>query len=598
MCGIVGYTGTRQAVPVLLDGLAKLEYRGYDSAGIAVVRQGRIQVSKCKGRIMNLRKKLEGEDFSGCFTGIGHTRWATHGEPSDNNSHPHVSGDGRFCVVHNGIIENERDLRKSLIARGCGFSSETDSEVIAHLLQYNYNGDVVEAISKTIHLLEGSYALGVVCMDYPETVFAARKDSPIIAGKGDGENFLASDIPAILEYTREIYIVEDGEILKMDKKGIMFFNAMGIPLEKSVMQVDWDVVSAEKEGHPHFMLKEIHEEPDAIQKTIRPRIRNGKVVLNDIRLERPDKISIVACGTAYHAGVVGKYVIESLARIPVEVDIASEFRYRDVLTGNNHLTIIISQSGETIDTLFALRKAKSLGSRILSVVNVVGSSIARESDDVFYTWAGPEIAVASTKAYSTQLSAIYLIALSFAEEGVSRKLAAGLLETPDMIRRILERKETIQKAASLLFNSPSIFFLGRGLDYALSMEASLKLKEISYIHSEAYAGGELKHGTIALIEEGTPVICSMTQDNLFDKTMSNIREVKARGARVLTLTLDSLRENAGEFSDLVVTIPDIDRMLAPITAITPMQLFAYYCALAKGCDVDKPRNLAKSVTVE
>lgn len=608
MCGIVGYIGNKKAIPVLINGLSKLEYRGYDSAGVSVNENGTLRVVKCKGRLACLEEKLQTEELNSCM-GIGHTRWATHGEPNDVNSHPHISQSGEISVVHNGIIENYMQIKEFLISEGYNFKSETDTEVIAHLVEYYYEGSLVDAVMKVLDEIEGSYALGVLCKYDKDTFVCARKDSPLIIGLGEGENFIASDIPAILEYTRNIYILEDKEVAVLTKDSVQVFNSLGAPVHKEVFRVDWDVEAAEKGGYEHFMMKEMCEEPKVIKDTITPRIKKGELVLDSINITKEDiekleKIYIVACGTAYHAGVVGKYIIEKLCRIPVEVDVASEFRYRDPLISEKNMTIIISQSGETLDTLFALREAKKKGSRILSIVNVVGSSIARDSDDVLYTWAGPEIAVASTKAYNTQLTALYLVALHLAlKQGtISKEEADSILEQlksiPGGVEKILQDRDGIQKFAHSHYNAKSIFFIGRGLDYALSMEGSLKLKEISYIHSEAYAGGELKHGTIALIEKGTLVVCPMTQDSLFDKMVSNIREVKARGAVVMAITQEKHREELEKTADMVITIPDVDSLTAPIAAVTPMQLFAYYMAIEKGCDVDKPRNLAKSVTVE
>ena len=607
MCGIVGYIGDKNCTPILLNGLKKLEYRGYDSAGIAIYNTHGLKIVKCKGRLSALEEKINAEKPYGQL-GIGHTRWATHGEPNDVNSHPHISRSGKIAVVHNGIIENYLKLKEFLMSQGYEFVSDTDTEVIAHLVEYHYHGDLVQAVIDTISELEGSYALGVISRDNNQEFIAARKDSPLIVGLGEGENFIASDIPAILEHTRDIYILEDREIAVLRKDGVKVYNYFGKEVKKNVFHVDWDVSVAEKSGYEHFMMKEMSEEPKVVRDTINPRIKDNGIVLDNIQITPEDvknieKIYIVACGTAYHAGIVGKYIIEKLAKIPVEVDLASEFRYRDPIVDERHLVIIISQSGETIDTLFALREAKSKGAKILSIVNVVGSSIARESDNVLYTWAGPEIAVASTKAYNTQLSALYLIALDFAVK--KGTIDAQTLDTqiknlrmlPDAIEKILANKEDIQKFASKHYNAKSIFYIGRGLDYALAMEGSLKLKEISYIHSEAYAGGELKHGTIALIEEGTLVVCSMTQDYLFEKTLSNVKEVKARGAVVMAVTQEK-NKHISDIVDTVITIPDVDPFVAPVAAITPMQLFAYYMAVQKGCDVDKPRNLAKSVTVE
>ncbi|MDF2523841.1 MAG: glmS [Clostridiales bacterium] len=527
MCGIVGYIGEKAATPVLINGLKKLEYRGYDSAGIAIYDNGELDIVKCKGRLAALEEKVM-KDVHPSKLGIGHTRWATHGEPNDVNSHPHLSQSGKIAVVHNGIIENYMKLKDFLISKGYEFKSETDTEVVAHLVEYYYKGNLVEAVMETIDELEGSYALGVICKDCDDVFVAARKDSPLIVGLGKGENFIASDIPAILEYTREIYILEDKEVVVLKKDEVKVYDSIGAEVKKDVFHVNWDVASAEKGGYEHFMMKEMCEEPKVIRDTINPRIKDGRIELDDIKLTAEDlkkieKIYIVACGTAYHAGVVGKYIIEKLARIPVEVDVASEFRYRDPLVSDKNLVIIISQSGETLDTLAALRESKRRGARILSIVNVVGSSIARESNDLLYTWAGPEIAVASTKAYNTQLSALYLVALDLAyKKGEINKekldkTIEGLKGIPEAVDKVLANKEVVQKFASQHYNAKSIFFIGRGLDYALSMEGSLKLKEISYIHSEAYAGGELKHGTIALIEKGTLIVCPITQGDLVEK---------------------------------------------------------------------------------
>lgn len=610
MCGIVGYIGNKQAVPILIEGLKKLEYRGYDSAGVAVYNgnDDNINVVKAKGRLSVLENKLKTYCPDGMM-GIGHTRWATHGEPNDVNSHPHASQNGIIAVVHNGIIENYMKLKEFLQSKGYCFQSDTDTEVIAHLVEYNYRGDLLNAVIKTLNDLEGSYALGVICTQCPDEFIAARKDSPLIVGIGKNENFIASDIPAILKYTRDIYILEDKEIACVKKDSVSIYNILGEKVKRDIFHVDWDISSAEKGGFEHFMIKEICEEPKAVKSTLSPRLKDSKIVLDNINLTKEylaqlEKIYIIACGTAYHVGVVGKYAIEKLARIPVEVELASEFRYRDPIVNKNHLSIVISQSGETLDSLMALREAKKRGARILSVVNVVGSSIARESDNVFYTWAGPEIAVASTKAYNTQLSAMYLFAIDFAlKRGTisvdeAKKYRNELDRIPSLIEKIVNDREKIQKFASRHYNAKSIFFIGRGLDYALSMEGSLKLKEISYIHSEAYAGGELKHGTIALIEEGTLVVCPLTQESLFDKMLSNIKEVKARGAVVMAITHEKHALMVEKYADIVITIPDMESLLSPIAAITPMQLFAYYMSVLKGNDVDKPRNLAKSVTVE
>jgi len=610
MCGIVGYIGEKKAAPVLINGLKKLEYRGYDSAGIALYEGGVLSVIKCKGRLSALEEKLGSTDVKGTM-GIGHTRWATHGEPNDINSHPHLSRSGKIAVVHNGIIENYMKLKAFLTSQGYEFVSDTDTEVIAHLLEYYYIscGNLVKAAMRTVDELEGSYALGVICSDCPDQFIAARKDSPLIIGLGKGENYIASDIPAILEHTRDIYILEDKDVAVISKDNVIVYDNYGAVSKKEVFHVEWDVAAAEKSGYEHFMMKEMCEEPKVLKDTISPRVKDDMVILDNIEispeyLQGIEKIFMVACGTAFHACMVGKYLMEKLARIPVETDLASEFRYRDPIMSSKNLVIIISQSGETIDTLFALREAKRKGAKVLSIVNVVGSSIARESDYVLYTWAGPEIAVASTKAYNTQLAALTLITLDFAfKRGMMDKSAVKavideLKDVPVAIEKILSNREDIQKFASQHYNAKSIFFIGRGLDYALSMEGSLKLKEISYIHSEAYAGGELKHGTIALIEDGTLVVCPLTQDSLFEKMVGNIREVKARGAVVMAITQEKNSAEVAKIADAVVTIPDVQPILAPIAAVTAMQLFAYYMAVLKGCDVDKPRNLAKSVTVE
>ncbi|NLM74074.1 MAG: glutamine--fructose-6-phosphate transaminase (isomerizing) [Clostridiaceae bacterium] len=608
MCGIVGYIGKENATPILIDGLKKLEYRGYDSAGIAILNNGSIDLVKSKGRLSVLEEKLSGVNIGGTI-GIGHTRWATHGEPNDVNSHPHMSRNGKFAVVHNGIIENYLQIKEFLIGKGYEFRSETDTEVVAHLIEYHYKGDLKEAVFKTLNEVEGAYALGVLSTDNPDMIVAAKKDSPLVVGLGKDENYIASDIPAILNYTRDILILEDKEVVLLTKDKAEIYNLLGEKQQRKVFHVDWDVSAAEKGGYEHFMIKEIFEEPASVKATLSPRIKDNEIVLDkftitDEMIKNCEKIHIIACGTAYHAGVVGKYIIEKLARIPVETEVASEFRYRDPIINDKHLTIVLSQSGETIDTLMAMREAKRKGSRTLAIVNVVGSSIAREADDVLYTWAGPEIAVASTKAYNTQLSALYLVALSFgrrkgllSDEEYNNYLNQ-LQQVPDMISKVLNEREDIQKFASEHFNARSVFYIGRGLDYALSMEGSLKLKEISYIHSEAYAGGELKHGTIALIEDGTLVICSLTQEQLFEKMIGNIREVKARGAVVMAIAYEKNAAEVAKIADSVITIPDADPTIAPIVAVTPMQLFAYYVSVMKGNDVDKPRNLAKSVTVE
>ncbi len=608
MCGIVGYIGEKQAAPILLEGLSKLEYRGYDSAGIATLCDGKIDVQKAKGRLAVLAEKTnDGKNVHGTV-GIGHTRWATHGEPSDENAHPHLSMDGRFSVVHNGIIENYISLKKKLQDKGYQFTSETDTEVIAHLFEYYYKGDIIEAMIKVINRVEGSYALGILCADYPDQFVAVRKASPMIVGLGENENFVASDVTAILNHTRKIYYLEDNEIVVLKKDEVKVYNTDKEEVQKEVFTVNWDVSAAEKGGYEHFMMKEIEEQPKALRETISPRIKDGRVVLDDISLTTEDiknirKIYIVACGSAYHVGVVGKYVIEKMCRISVEVQVASEFRYCDPIVGKNDLVIVISQSGETADTLAALKEAKSHGARILSIVNVVGSAIANASDDVIYTWAGPEIAVATTKAYSTQLAVMYLISIYMAEKlgmvtsGEYAAFVKDIEALPDKVAEILKNKETIQYLASKFFNCHSIFFIGRNLDYAVSLEGSLKLKEISYIHSEAYAAGELKHGTISLIEDGTLVVALATGKELFDKTISNVKEVKARGAVVMGVTTTE-HENMETVADYVVKVPVINETLLPSLSVIPLQLFGYYVASLKGCDIDKPRNLAKSVTVE
>ena len=608
MCGIVGYIGDNQAAPILLEGLEKLEYRGYDSAGVAVFSENGIRVAKAKGRLRVLSELIEGGKAVAGTLGIGHTRWATHGAPSDVNSHPQTSEGGKFAVVHNGIIENYLYLKNHLMRRGVQFVSETDTEVVAQMLEYYDRGDILETIAKVISKVEGSYALGIISTEYPDRLFCVRKDSPLIIGVGAGENFIASDIPAILSHTRDIYRLKDNEIAVLTRDAVEFFNPDAEPVEKTIEHIEWDIEAAEKGGYEHFMMKEICEQPKAVRDTIAPRIRNGRIVLDDITLTAEQlksftKICIVACGTAYHVGVVAKYAFEELLRIPVEVDVASEFRYRKPIIDERTLMIIISQSGETADTLAALREAKRAGCRVLSIVNVVGSTIANESDDVIYTWAGPEISVASTKAYSTQLAVIYLLTLYIGEklgrlsaEELDRYIAE-LQQIPELIEKMLAHKENIQFFASRYFNAGDMYFIGRNVDYAASLEASLKLKEISYIHSEAYAAGELKHGPISLIEDGTLVIALATDGRLFDKMMSNIREVKARGAVVLGLATEDRTEIA-EQTDMVFYIPKISPFMLPSLSVIPMQLFAYYVASMKGCDIDKPRNLAKSVTVE
>lgn len=608
MCGIVGYIGNKQAAPVLLGGLEKLEYRGYDSAGIAVLCDDKISMVKSKGRLSVLNEKINGgKDIPG-HIGIGHTRWATHGAPSDVNSHPHLSRDGKIAVVHNGIIENYLQLKEKLEQKGYKFLSDTDTEVISHLIDYYYNGNMLDAIVKTIQRLEGSYALGILSVDHPGELFAVRKASPLIVGIGDNENFIASDIPAILSRTRDVYFLEDNEIVWFKNDKVTVLDIDKNEISKEIFHVDWDVSAAEKGGYEHFMIKEIMEQPKAIEDTVCPRVQDGNIVLDDInitkeQIEKLKKIYIIGCGSAYYVGVVGKYVIEKLARIPVETDLASEFRYRDPIIGKDDMVIVISQSGETADTLAAMREAKKKGARILSIVNVVGSSIARESDDVFYTWAGPEISVATTKAYSTQLQALYLIAMHLGvnngniSEDEKNGFIAEIQTIPSKITKILENIAPLQSYASKKYGSKDIFFLGRGLDYAVALEGSLKLKEISYIHSEAYAAGELKHGPISLIEDGTLVIALATQPELYEKLLSNIKEVKARGATVFAITAEGNTDIEKE-ADFVVYISETADIFTPSLTVVPLQIFSYYMAVNKGCDVDKPRNLAKSVTVE
>ena len=610
MCGIVGYVGQRQAAPILLDGLRRLEYRGYDSAGMAVCGGG-LQVCKTPGRLAALAERTEdGSKLTGTV-GVGHTRWATHGEPNEVNAHPHVSGDGRFAVVHNGIIENFARLKEKLIRQGCTFRSDTDTEVVAQLLGYYYDrcGDVFEAVNSMLSDVEGAYALGIVCSDTPDRIIAARKDAPLLLGCGEGENFLASDVTALLPYTRDVIYMDDGELAVLTGEGIRIYNERRRPIEKPRHHIDWDVDAAEKGGYPHFMLKEIYEQPAAVRRAITGRIQDGRVVLSDLNMTDSDihgigRVVIIACGSSYHVGMVGKYDLERLLRRPVEVCLASEFRYSDPIVGEGDLVIVISQSGETLDSMAALREAKKRGARILSIVNVVGSSIARESDDVLYTWAGPEIAVATTKAYSTQMVVLNLLGLYFGDVlgtvdyETYTAMVQGILALPEQINAILADTTALRQAAKRLAGHEQVFFIGRNLDYALSLEGSLKLKEISYIHSEAYASGELKHGTISLIEQGTPVIAVATYMPLFDKAMSNVVEVQARGADVLALTTESGAERMHSRVDTVLTVPETETMLMPQLGVVPLQLLAYYIALERGCDIDKPRNLAKSVTVE
>ena len=610
MCGIVGFIGKEQAAPILLDGLSRLEYRGYDSAGLAVYDAEKgLQVVKAKGRLQVLRDLTrEGQEVPGLM-GVGHTRWATHGAPNDVNSHPQVSQSGRMAVVHNGIIENYAKLKKFLESKGVQFVSETDTEVVAQLLDYYYKGDLLDAVSKVLHRIQGAYALGIVCADEPDKLVAVRKDSPLILGLGQGFTMLASDVTALIRYTREVCYLDDGEMAVLTPEGAKVYNSLVQPVEKETSHVNWEISAAEKGGYEHFMFKEIMEQPKAIRDTISPRLRDGKVVLDDVTitkedLEDLDRLYVIACGSSYHVGMAAKYILERLLRIPVEVTLASEFRYCAPIVTKHTLALVISQSGETIDTLAAMREAKRLGARILSIVNVVGSTIARESDDVLYTWAGPEIAVATTKAYSTQLAVVYLLGLYFADrlgrvtpEEYSR-LVEELRALPAKAEAILKDTEKIQYYASIYFNHDSVFFIGRNIDYAVGLEGSLKLKEISYIHSEAYAAGELKHGTISLIEDGTLVVALAGWNELFEKLMSNVKEVKARGADVIGIACENHKEALESLVDSAMTIPEVDPMFLPSLEVIPMQLFAYYVALMRGCDIDKPRNLAKSVTVE
>lgn len=609
MCGIVGYAGRRKAAPLLLDGLKKLEYRGYDSSGIAVESgDGVIRAVKAKGRLSRLTELTSGGETLDGTVGVGHTRWATHGEPNDVNSHPHLSEKGRFAVVHNGIIENYLELKSFLTEKGFSFISQTDTEVIAHLLEYYFEGDVLTCIRKVLNKLSGSYALGVLFNETPDVFYAVRKDSPLVVGLGENENFIASDMPALLKYTRSFILLADDEIACVSKDKVVVYNKNAEAEEKQPFFVDWDPETAEKGGYPHFMLKEIHEQPKAVRDTVMPRIKENEIVLDDVVLTEEyvkniKKINIVGCGSAYHAGIIGKYYIERVCRIPVETDLASEFRYRGPIADERVLTIIISQSGETADTLAALREAKRLKSKTLAIVNVVGSSIAREADNVLYTHAGPEIAVATTKGYTTQVASLYLIGLYLAGRLGSLSLTEykeqldSLKALPDNIEKPLKTPETTQYLASLYYKNKDFFFIGRGMDYASALEGALKLKEISYIHAEAYPAGELKHGTISLIENGSPVIAVAVDKRLFEKTLSNIKEVKTRGAKVIAVASkeNSAVENEAEHT---LYIPDCHPLLAPVLTAVYLQLFGYYVAAIRGCDIDKPRNLAKSVTVE
>lgn len=609
MCGIVGYIGTKQAAPIILDGLSKLEYRGYDSAGMAIVDEnGTIRITKSVGRLKVLENMTHGGETMPGLCGIGHTRWATHGAPNDSNAHPHFNEAQTITVVHNGIIENYLQLRRMLTERGYKFVSETDTEVVAHLLDYYYKGNPLEAVTKVLHRVEGSYALGILFADCPDQIFAARKDSPLIVGQNEDGCFIASDVPAVLKYTRKVYYVDNQEVVRLRADHMHFYTVDEEETVKEPVFIDWDASAAEKAGYEHFMLKEMYEQPKTVTDTLLPRLKNDDIVIeelgmNDEELRAVKKIHIVACGSAYHAGVTGKYVIEGLARIPVEVDLASEFRYRDPILEDGAMVVVISQSGETADTLAALRESKKRGFQVLGIVNVVGSSIAREADNVMYTWAGPEIAVATTKAYSAQLVALYLLAIKFGrvrgqiDDVTYASLLADLRCLPDQIELLLNNKNKIQRFANRYIGAKDVFFIGRGIDYAISLEGSLKLKEISYIHSEAYAAGELKHGTISLIEEGTLVAAVSTQPALYAKTISNMVEVKARGAFVLAVTCEENKE-IEKAADYVIYIPETNPYFANSLAIIPLQLFGYYVAVGKGCDVDKPRNLAKSVTVE
>lgn len=609
MCGIVGYVGEKQAADFLLDGLTKLEYRGYDSAGIAVYDGQKINVEKSVGRLSALKDKLKGRMLQGTV-GIGHTRWATHGRPSDVNAHPHTDCTGKFVIVHNGIIENFMPLKEELIAKGHKFVSETDTEVVAHLLEDVYDGDFLKSVNKVLDRIEGSYSLVFMCQDHPDTLICTKKDNPLVIGLGEGENFIASDIPAIISHTRRTYIMNDGEIAVVKKDGVWITDRKGNPITKKVFVVNWNAEAAEKGGYEHFMLKEIHEQPKAVRNTVSPRLNkeNTAVVLDELKWTKEyinsfNKIYIVACGTAYHAGLVGKYYIEKLARIPVEIDIASEFRYRDPIIDTHTMTIVLSQSGETSDTLAALKESKRLGAKTLAVTNVVGSSIAREADQVLYTWAGPEIAVASTKAYTTQLVTMFLLAMYMSGlKGTvtperTHDLLTQLRALPDQIGRTLEDVEPIKTFAKKYAFNNDVFYIGRSLDYFVSLEGALKLKEISYIHAEAYAAGELKHGTLALIETGVPVIALATQKSVYEKTLSNIKEVKARDAVIIGIAAEDDHE-LEKYVDHVIKVPVTDELLIPLLTVVPLQLLAYYAAITRGCDVDKPRNLAKSVTVE
>ena len=608
MCGIVGYIGKKQAAPILLDGLSRLEYRGYDSAGMAVYDGKKIRVQKAAGRLKVLDEQTHGGSIMPGTIGIGHTRWATHGAPSDHNAHPHYNQDETIAVVHNGIIENYLKLKKKLQQKGYEFRSETDTEVLAMLLDYYYKGEPLEAIVKVMHRVEGSYALGIIFADHPDLVYSVRKDSPLIVGQNEDGSLIASDVPAVLKYTRDVYFIQNEEIAVLSKENINFYNIDGEEIEKQPKKIEWDMNAAEKGGYEYFMLKEMNEQPKTVSDTLNPRIKDGRIVIEELGMSDDEiramrKIHIVACGSAYHTGITGKYVFEGLAKIPVEVDLASEFRYRDPIIEEGTLIIIISQSGETADSLAALREAKKRGALTLGIVNVVGSSIAREADRVMYTWAGPEIAVATTKAYSAQLIAEYLLAMKFAlargklSDDACASMIKDLKAIPAQIRMLLANKGDIQRFANRYLAARDVFFIGRGIDHAISLEGSLKLKEISYIHSEAYAAGELKHGTISLIEEGTLVTAVVTQEALYKKALSNIVEVRTRGAFGLAVSNEDNTE-IEKSADYVIYIPKTNRFFTNSLAIIPLQLFSYYVSVGKGLDVDKPRNLAKSVTVE
>ncbi len=608
MCGIVGYVGEKQAAPILLDGLSKLEYRGYDSAGIAVYDGSKIGMKKSRGRLKVLSELThDGATLPGKI-GIGHTRWATHGEPSDINAHPHFNKEESIVVVHNGIIENYLKLKKKLAQKGYEFISDTDTEVIAHLLDYYYQGNPLQTITKIMHRMEGSYALGILFKDHPDELYAVRKDSPLIVGHSESGCVIASDVPAVLKYTRDVYFIENEEIVRMTDSTMEFFTVDEEPIEKESVHIAWDVDAAEKGGYEHFMLKEMYEQPRAITDTFSPRIKGNEIVIEELNMTDDEirsirKIMIVACGSAYHAGMTNKYVFEGMARIPVEVDLASEYRYRSPILEEGTLVVIISQSGETADSLAALRESRARGAKVLGIVNVVGSSIAREADNVMYTWAGPEIAVATTKAYSCQLIALYLLAVKFAHvrgqitDTQQQEYIEDLKRIPDQVDMLLNNQHRIQKFANRYLAARDVFFIGRGIDYAISMEGSLKLKEISYIHSEAYAAGELKHGTISLIEEGTLVAAVLTQEDLYKKMISNMVEVRTRGAFVLAVTNEG-NDEVERAADYVIYIPETNKYFTNSLAIIPLQLFGYYISVGRGCDIDKPRNLAKSVTVE